>query len=217
LTAARERFAALSPLVLVALGHTTQRLVGPALGPWSWLPAMLVFWGTIACVVAATAGPAAVRRWLAPPQRGALWSAVAVGVGLLSLPELLGHAGILRTPAVLVAWLAFALVNPFFEECYWRGLLQDATARLGAFASVSYASLAFAISHPLIWGVNAAGLRSWLVVPPLAIVGAVWAVAYRRTGSLRGSIVGHACANLCGLAAPVLMNLHVPRGLAPNG
>jgi membrane protease YdiL (CAAX protease family) len=47
----------------------------------------------------------------------------------------------------------------------------------------------------------------------LSLVGGVWGLAYSRTGSLRWTIVGHACANLLGLSVPVLLNLHVPAGL----
>jgi uncharacterized protein len=83
-------------------------------------------------------------------------------------------------------------------------------ARMASRGEVSYSAILFAVSHPLIWGVQSAGLREWRVVPVLAVIGAIWAIAYRRTGSLGCSVVGHALANLFGMSVPLLLNLYSP-------
>ncbi len=44
----------------------------------------------------------------------------------------------LRSGSVLGAWLVFGLINPFLEECYWRGALLDAAAALGLAWSAIY-------------------------------------------------------------------------------
>jgi membrane protease YdiL (CAAX protease family) len=41
-------------------------------------------------------------------------------------------------------------------------------------------------------------------------MGVVWALAVRRTESLRFAIAGHALTDLLNLAVPTLMNLYVP-------
>jgi membrane protease YdiL (CAAX protease family) len=133
-----------------------------------------------------------------------------LGVGVLGLPGFLAHWRIVWRPEVLIPWLLFAVVNPPFEEAYWRGFLLDATRAWHSGLSVLYSATAFAVSHPLIWGVQSAALRDWRVVPVLAVIGVVWAMAYRRTGSLWCSVVGHACSNLLGMSVPLLMNLYSP-------
>jgi membrane protease YdiL (CAAX protease family) len=136
---------------------------------------------------------------------GCRWTALGQGVpGQLASP---------RVGDGLLPLAGFGLVNPWFEEAYWRGLLIDATADWVAGLGVVYSTLLFAWSHHLIWGVNSVALRHPAVVVGLAFVGAVWGVAYYRTRSLRFTIAGHAAANLLGLSVPVLMNLHVPAAL----
>jgi len=208
----RRRLVIVSPIGLIGACH----LVQPAttgLGPWAWVPTMVFFWAAIAGLISWAAGRDAVRRWLQAPQGGWAWSALAVAVGLLSLREFLSNWHLLESATVFFLWLGFGLVNPWFEEAYWRGLLIDATAGWVGGLGVVYSTLLFAWSHHLIWGVNSAALRHPAVLVGLAVVGAVWGVAYHRTRSLRFTIAGHAAANLLGLSVPVLMNLHVPAAL----
>jgi membrane protease YdiL (CAAX protease family) len=171
---------------------------------------MLLFWAAIGGLILFVGGAEAVRRWLRPAQGGRVWCVLALLVGLLSLPGFLKHWQVLRSPAILCVWLAFALVNPWFEEGYWRGLLLDATERWGGIPSVTYSAAWFAASHPLVWGVHSEALRHPVILPVLAVVGIVWAMAYRRSGSLRWPIAGHMCANAFGLAVPVMLNLYLP-------
>jgi membrane protease YdiL (CAAX protease family) len=135
---------------------------------------------------------------------------LAVSAGLLSLHGFLGHWRLLSDGGLIVAWLAFALVNPWFEESYWRGLLIDATAPWGKWPALLYSSIWFALSHPLIWGIHSLPLRKPEAVAALLMVGLIWGLTYQRTGSLRGCVAGHMLANLFGLAALVLLNVYDP-------
>jgi CAAX protease family protein len=202
----------LSPILVISLGSGVQHAAGSTLGAWSWLPTMLVFWCSIAGVIGWSRRDRPTMVWFAQPRGRVWWSVLAVGVGLVSLREFASGWRSLESPGVLFLWLAFGLVNPWFEESYWRGLLIDATGGWKALG-VIYSSLAFAASHPLIWGVHSGALRHPAAVVGLGLAGAVWGMAYWRTGSLRWTIVGHSCANLFGLSVPVLLNLYVPSGL----
>jgi len=208
----RRLLAVASPILLIAVCRTVQQVVGRVLGVWAWVPTMLVFWASIAALILWVGGVESVARWLQPSRGPWLWRLLAVAVGLLSLPGFVKHCDVVRPPAMLFLWLTFAVVNPWFEEGYWRGALLDATARWGGLLSVSYSAIWFAVSHPLIWGVHSVALRHWAILPVLAAVGAAWAVAYRRSRSLRWPVAGHMCADLFGLSVPVLLNIHVPSG-----
>jgi CAAX protease family protein len=208
----RRRLVIASPIGLIGACHLVQRATAD-LGTWAWVPTMAVFWVTIAGLIAWAAGRDAPRRWLQAPRGGWAWSALAVTVGLLSLREFLANWHLLESATVFFLWLGFGLVNPWFEEAYWRGLLIDATEGWAGGLGVVYSTLMFAWSHHLIWGVNSVALRHPAVLVGLGVVGAVWGVAYYRTRSLRFTIAGHAAANLLGLSVPVLMNLHVPAAL----
>jgi uncharacterized protein len=206
----RCRIAALSPFALVAVCRVAQFVAAPIGGEWASLLTMVLFWACIGGLILWMGGLDPVRRWLRPAQGAWGWRLLALAVGLLSLPGFLKHWHVLRSPSILFLWLAFALINPWFEEGYWRGVLLDTTERFGSALSIGYSATWFAISHPLIWGVHSTALRHWVIVPALAVIGAVWALAYRRSGSLRWPIAGHMCANIFGLSAPVLLNLHAP-------
>ena len=212
-TTARPRpllFALLSPVALVALCAAVQVVAGRFLGVWAWVPTMGCFWIAIAGLLYAYAPHAAPRSRFGPATGSALWSVLAVGAGLLSLPGFLAHWGLLDAPLLVGAWLVFALVNPWFEESYWRGVLMDCTARWGRAPSLLYGAAWFAGSHPLIWGVHSLPLRKPEAVGALFFVGLIWGLAYQRTGSLRWCVAGHMLANLFGLAALVLLNAYDP-------
>ncbi|MCU0636305.1 MAG: CPBP family intramembrane metalloprotease [Gemmatimonadaceae bacterium] len=209
-TDARSALVLASPIGIIATCALAQLLFGRALGVWAWAPTMLLFWGLIVLLIVRVRGRQAFGAWLRPAAGAWGWSALAVAAGLLSLPGFLAHWSVLATPLVGAAWLVFALVNPWLEEAYWRGLLMDATHAWGAVLSVTWSATWFALSHPLIWGVHATAMRQWPVIVALFVVGAIWGVAYRRTASLRWTIAGHMLANALGLAVPILLNLHNP-------
>ena len=202
----------LSPFAIICLGSGVQHGVGPFLGVWSWLPTMVVFWSAIAGVIAWSRPDDPTKIWFARPRGRAWWSVLAVGIGLVSLREFVSGWHTLESPGVLLLWLGFGLVNPWFEESYWRGLLIDAAGRW-KLLGVMYSAVGFAVSHPLMWGVHSIALQHPAAVVALGLAGIVWGVVYWRTGSLIWAIAGHCCANLLGLSVPVLLNLYVPAGL----
>ena len=203
-------FFALSPLALVAICAAIQFTAGRYVGVWAWVPTMLGFWLVIALLLHHYPSSPRLRQRFRRPSGSPFWSVLAVLAGLLSLQGFLGNWTLLANAQLIVAWLAFALINPWFEESYWRGLLIDSTASWGKLASLLYSSAWFAASHPLIWGIHSLPLRKPEAVGALFFVGLIWGLAYQRTGSLRWCVVGHMLANLLGLAALVLLSMYDP-------
>jgi membrane protease YdiL (CAAX protease family) len=203
-------FFALSPLALVAICAAIQFIAGRYVGVWAWVPTMLGFWLVIALLLHNSPSSPRPRQRFRRPSGSPFWSVLALLAGLLSLNGFLGNWTLLANAQLIVAWLAFALINPWFEESYWRGLLIDSTASWGKLASLLYSSAWFAASHPLIWGIHSLPLRKPEAVGALFFVGLIWGLAYQRTGSLRWCVVGHMLANLFGLAALVLLNMYDP-------
>ena len=199
-----------SPLAVIAAGHLTARLAEPVLGVWAWLPTVLVFWSTLALLIAWGGGGAAIGAWLRRPQGNWRWPALALTTALIPLPILLSNWQVLGSVWVWLPWLAFACINPWFEEGYWRGLLLDASREWPGWLCVPYSSLVFALSHPLIWGVNSIANRHPAVLVSTFVMGLVWAMVYRRTRSLRWAILSHGIVDLLNLAIPVFMNLYTP-------
>ena len=200
----------LSPFAVIALGHATARLAGPAFGAWAWVPVTLVLWTCFAACIAFGAGRDSARRWLRTPGGGLRWLAIALALGLIPLPILLSNFALLDSPLLVLLWLAFAAINPFFEEGYWRGVLLDRTSSWPGWASVLFASSLFALNHPLSFGVVSLANAHPATLVTTFIMGIGWAVVYRRTGSLRWPILAHVVTDLCNLAVLAMMNIYVP-------
>ena len=203
-------YAVLSPALLIATCAIVQVVAGQILGVWAWVPTMLVFWLVIGAFLRGFSHRASPRSRFRPASGSFMWSVLAVVAGLLSLHGFLRHWSLLTDWQLLTAWAVFALVNPWFEESYWRGLIMDSAASWGRASSLLYSSALFAASHPLIWGIHSLPLRKIEAVGALFVVGLLWGLAYQRTGTLRWCVVGHMLANLFGLAALTLLNLYDP-------
>src|SRR5262245_27210298 len=178
-------YAVLSPALLIAACAIAQVVAGQVLGVWAWVPTMLVFWLIIAAFLRSFAQHASVWSRFRPASGSFVWSALAVVAGLLSLHGFVRHWSLLSEWHVIVAWVVFALINPWFEESSWRGLIIDASASWGRVASLLYSSALFAASHPLIWGIHSLPLRKIETVGALFVVGLLWGLAYQRTRTLR--------------------------------
>lgn len=199
-----------SPILLIGVCAGVQVAAGKLLGVWAWVPTMIVFWLIIAALLRGYSRHVSVVSRFRPASGSFIWSVLAVAAGLLSLHGFLRHWSLLAEWHLILAWAIFSLVNPWFEESYWRGLLLDSTASWGRLPSLLYSAVLFAISHPLIWGVHSLPLRKVESLGALCMVGLIWGLAYQRTHTLRWCVVGHMLANLFGLAALVLLNLYDP-------
>lgn len=206
----KRRLLILSPLLVIAVGHVAARIAARFVGAWAWVPAVLVYWGLLGALIVWGRGPDAVRRWLGPARGSRGWTVLALVVGLIPLPILLQNLDLLADPVVFVCWLLFALINPWFEEFYWRGVLLDATADWPAWVSGAYSVVLFVAFHPLVVGVFSIANRNWMTVIGVALMGAAWTAAYRKTGTLRWAVASHVLVDLGNLAVPVFLNLYIP-------
>jgi hypothetical protein len=59
---------------------------------------------------------------------------------------------------IISSWLAVALIDPWLEEGYWRGLLMDSARGWPGWLVVAYTAFWFGLSHPLLLGVNVKAL-----------------------------------------------------------
>lgn len=205
---ATSKWFALSPFAVIAICGAIQLIGARYFGPWAWAPTMVAFWALAGFIVHKFPMGAA-RRFRRP--NGPLWvSALAVAVGLLSLHGFLGNWHLLAEPTLLCVWMVFAMLNPWIEESYWRGVLMDATTSWGRLPSILYSTFWFALSHPLVWGITSIPLRKVESFLALCFVGMIWGFAYQKTKSLQWNVAGHMLANLLGLAPLVLLNLVDP-------
>lgn len=204
-----KRFILLSPFIVIGLGHLTAQIAGIWLGAWAWLPLTIIFWTTMTLFIAANSVRDAVRRWFFKPQGSWGWLLLAIVVGFIPFIVFLQNWRLLASGWIWLLWLLFALVNPWFEESYWRGLLLDASADWKPWLSVVYTSVVYAASHPLMWGVNSLANRELIVLISTFVMGVCWAIIYRRTGSLRYAVFSHVLVDLFNLNVVIFLNMNI--------
>ena len=167
---------------------------------------ILLGWGLWGYFITKYGGRKAMRNWLAPARGSRWWLVPAILTGLLPLPIFLFHYETLASWTVWLPWLVLALVNPWIEEGYWRGLLLDYTRPWPAWVGIAYSSACYALNHAA-FGVNSEINSGWDVVISTFVMGLVWAGIYHKTGSLRYPILAHFMVDLLALSVPAFLDL----------
>lgn len=196
----------LSPLVVIASGHAAAVWGQARFGTQAWIPLTFVFWVVMIAFIATGGGWKGFVARLGPGRKGWLSPLLSVVIGLAPMPLLILYWPVLASPMVWVPWLVFAIINPFLEEGYWRGVLIDATAKWPAWLSVIYASAVFAASHPLMWGTFSIANRTPETVIITFVMGVIWAISYRRMGTLRWAVAAHILTDLLNLSIAAFEN-----------
>ncbi|HOI54149.1 MAG TPA: CPBP family intramembrane metalloprotease [Phycisphaerae bacterium] len=99
---------------------------------------------------------------------------------------------------IVVLFLTAGVLIPFFEELFFRGILQTTLMRLGnATAAITIASVLFGLVH---MGVPTSVL-------PLTIFGWAMGYAFYRTGNLASCVVMHSVFNLMSLSMALLPHM----------
>lgn len=104
----------------------------------------------------------------------------------------------------------FALVNPCFEDAFWRGLL--AHMPLSARGRMLVSATLFSFSHYVLWGAY------WLASPPILIstcvttfiMGVCWMWFYQRDGRLIYPILSHLLVDVLNLSVAIFMGIPLP-------
>lgn len=205
----KDKVAIFSPIAIISLGFISASVFKIFMQEWAFIPLALIYWSLTFVVAYRCLGKASIVGLFAKPEKSIPWIALCFVVGLIPLPILLLNLNLLVSPLVTVMWLAFAAVNPFFEEIYWRGFLLKALPFSKA-AAILYSTLFFIASHPLMWGVFSIANRSWMVWASLLLMGVVWSIACLKTNSLWWCVISHFLVDVFNLSVFVFLNLYIP-------
>lgn len=151
-------------------------------------------------------GLKAIRKWLKKPDGAVGWGLLALIVGLIPLPIFLLHFDTLSGWKIWLPWILLALINPWIEEFYWRGLLLDYTKNWSNLTSVLFASFLFAINHAA-FSINSEVMSGFEMVVSTLIMGIVWAIIYKKTKSVRWLVFSHFLVDFLNLSTPAFLDL----------
>ena len=138
--------------------------------------------------------PENVRWWFPLAIVGGSFLTIWVWVGLLyvlgiapesNIPENIYDYAI---PVVMLGLLTI-VVAPFAEEVFFRGFLfQGAAKRWGMWAGIGFSAFIFGLAH-------AGAPESWLLLPAIAGIGAIFAWGFAKSGSIYPSLFAHVVFN----------------------
>lgn len=197
------------PIGIILAGWGIAKIFTPIIGEWTFIPLAICYWTVMSVVVLKTEGLRKVRNMFQKPKGKKSWNLPAIFACIIPLPILLLNLSLLKLDYILILWILFALLNPVFEEIFWRGFLID-NLSMPKWGACCYAVFLFVISHPIMWGCFSIANRSWMTIVSLALMGLAWSIVYIKTGSLRWCVVSHVLVDIFNLSVYVFLNLYIP-------
>jgi membrane protease YdiL (CAAX protease family) len=205
----KKNIVVLSPFLLIAVNLIVAITFGKILGKWAFIPIILIEWCLFMFLVLRFGGADSIKKWLKKPAGNFGWTILAVVTGLIPLPLFLLHYDLLSPWKIWLPWILLALVNPWVEEFYWRGLLLEYTSSWNRWTAIFFTSIVFAGNHA-VFGLNSELLSGWEVLISTFIMGFIWAVVFKKTNCLRWVIFAHFLVDLFSLSAPSFLDLYKP-------
>ena len=150
-----------------------------------------------------------IKRWLKKPSGNMGWTILALLMGVIPMAIFFKHADLLTPWQIWIPWIVLALINPWIEEFYWRGLLSDYTGKWNPWLGILFTSFLFAANHA-VFGVNSELFRGVEVFISTFIMGVIWAIGFRKTFSLRWVILAHFLVDFFNLSVPSFLDLYKP-------
>lgn len=199
----------LSPFLIMLVNVIVAVVAGQYIGKWAFVPIILIEWTLFLFFILVYGGKEALVRWLKPSKGGWGWIIVTLLIAITPLPIFLKYHNLLASWQLIVPWILLALVNPWLEEFYWRGLLMDYSKNWGAAWSILFTSIMFSINHA-VFGIQAELFRGPEILISTFLMGLVWAITYKRTDSLRWVIFAHFLADFFNLSSVSFLDLFKP-------
>lgn len=196
-----------SPFLIIAINFGVAYLFGKFIGKWAFIPIILIEWCLFLYFIFQYAGKESIEKWLKKPKGSSGWNILALFIGLLPLPLFLLYYETLGTWKIWLPWILLALINPWIEEFYWRGLLLNYTKNWSNWTAIFFTSTVFALNHA-VFGVNSELNRGLTIIISTFIMGLIWGLVYKKTNSLRWIILAHFLVDFFNLSAASFLDLY---------
>lgn len=205
----------LSPFAIIGVIYFIITLLSGYAGKSIWVINALLYWGFIGVFIFIFGEKDRIIGWFKRPIFIKRWLIIGIIIGVFPIAGiLLQNLNLINLyPGVFAFVIIFALINPWFEEGYWRGILLDAGERCPRWFNIVYSSILYAVSHPLMWGIYSIGNRSYQLLFVLFIMGIIWSLIRYKTSSLRWSVYSHFLVDIGNLSIFVFLNLYIPPGM----
>ncbi len=193
-------FTMISPLITIGILITIADFLKHINGPWVWVAFVLSYWIILFISIAGLSGLNSFKTIFDKPTGKMFWNVFAVAISLGSIYFVFENIEYYRIFPFLIAGIGFSLINPIFEELYWRKILFDnVTNHWWIYAF--YFNLIFALMHFLALGKISNPNSEFVIVPITFLAGFIWSLVYKNTRTLKYIILGHLIMDICGFSA----------------
>ena len=200
-----------SPFLIILLGFLTASFFNNIIGGWAWVPLAIVYWSLLGLSIWKFKGSKNLSDWYKKSNNAPFCLSITMLVGMFPLTILLMNYNLFDSIWLINYWLLFEIINPWFEEYYWRGVLLDGLLiKFPKWFAILYTTILFVISHPLMWGVFSYASKSYHLYIYLSVAGIVWAITYLKTKSLRYIILSHFIVDIGNLTVLTFLNIYLP-------
>lgn len=196
-----------SPFLIIAISFGIAFLFGNSIGKWAFIPIILIQWCLFLLFTFKYTEKETRKKWFQKSKSAFGWNILALCIGILPLPIFIMHYQTLGQWQVWLPWILLALINPWIEECYWRGLLLEHTKNWSNWTAIIFTSLVFALSHA-VFGVNSELNSGFTVLISTLIMGIIWGLVFKKTNSLRWIIFAHFLVDFFNLSASSFLDLY---------
>ena len=197
------------PVSIILLGIIVGRFFFIFMKNWAWIPIVLFYWTAIWLVIYLDYkknGKSPIDYF-----KGSKFKLstviLSLIVGFIPLPILLKYFYLFDANYLIVFWILIAIINPFFEEIFWRGYMLDISHKIPFWIKAIVSSLLFAAAHPLTWGIFSPNMLTLEMLISVFIMGIVWSFVYRKSKSLLLPYLSHFLVDLFNCSVLVFLNL----------
>ncbi len=203
-------FLAISPALLFVVDSLSSTFFYSLWGNWSWIPVICVYYLFITIIMVITGEHKQIQDAFKKSEGNYVWRILSLVFFFgATLPIFLSNYSLLNSPYLIILLILYSLINPFFEEMYWRKMLLDITG-VNRILLVFVSSALFTVNHPL----TLSFLHTSFTEPVFLIVtflfGLMWSLTYIKTKSLRYNYITHAFINFASLSVLVFLNIYNP-------
>lgn len=198
-----------TPFAIILLGIIVGRSFFIFMKNWAWIPVVLFYWSAVGLIIYLDYKKRGKKPFdYFKEFRFRFWAVIlSLIVGLIPLPIFLKYFYLFDANYLIGLWIVFAIVNPFFEELFWRGYMLDNFPKIRFWIKALVSSLLFAVGHPLIWGLFSLNMLTPEVFISVFTMGIVWSFAYRKSNSLLLPYFSHLLVDLLNCSVLAFLNL----------
>ena len=197
------------PIAIILVGNIIVSLFFKVMYNYTFIPGVVVYWLLTFMVVFYDCKKKniSVTSYLKGTKTKLYLIIISLIIGCIPLPIFIFYVKNLNTAFLIISWALVAIINPFFEEVFWRGFMLEHKAKMPMFIKVFYSTTLFALSHVFIWGVFSKAMHSKELIISVFIMGIAWSFIYIKSKSIVLPYLSHMLVDILNLSSLAMLNM----------